>query len=143
MFYVGDIKRRAKTTHRMFSMHFYSQLTDLYGRFGKILLCDIYNKHFNFVIQFSSEQNCEKLSFPPVGRTSKSRSVAILGQKIALISALALLGRSRCHVLPTPTLLSLGNLGGHLLQADEPVHPCLATQTLGWPPLRLSPPLAA
>ena len=80
---------------------------------------------------------------PPVGRTSKSRSVAILGQKIALISALALLGRGRCHVLPTPTLLPLSSLGGHLLQADEPVHPCLATQTLGWPPLRLSPPLAA
>jgi hypothetical protein len=80
---------------------------------------------------------------PPVGRTSKSRSIAILGQKIALISALALLGRGRCHVLPTPTLLPLSSLGGHLLQADEPVHPCLATRTLGWPPLRLSPPLAA
>jgi hypothetical protein len=80
---------------------------------------------------------------PPVGRTSKSRSIAILGQKIALISALALLGRGRCHVLPTPTLLPLSSLGGHLLQADEPVHPCLATQTLGWSPLRLSPPLAA
>ena len=80
---------------------------------------------------------------PPVGRTSKSRSIAILGQKIALISALALLGRSPCRVLLTPALLALASIGGRLPPADEPVCPCLATQTLGWPPLCIARSFAA
>jgi hypothetical protein len=75
---------------------------------------------------------------PSVSRTSEPRSVAILGQKIALISALVPLGRSRCRVLLRPALLVLGSLAGRFPTADEPVRPCLATQTLGWPPLRLA-----
>ena len=71
---------------------------------------------------------------PSVGRTSKSR--LILGQKIALISALVLLGRSRCRVLLRPALLVLGSFAGRFPPADKPVRPCLATQMLGWPPLR-------
>jgi hypothetical protein len=72
---------------------------------------------------------------PSVGRTSEPHSVAILGQKIALISALVLLGRSRCRVLLTLALLALGSLAGRFPLVDEPVRPCLTTQTLGWPPL--------
>ncbi len=73
---------------------------------------------------------------PSVGRTSKSRSVAILGRKIALILALALSGRSWCRVLLTPALLALGSLGSRLLPADEPV--VLASQLRRWAGLRFA-----